>query len=514
MSKNGAEKIKMANSNTIAKNTFIMYIRMFMMLLIGLYTSRVVLNTLGVADYGIYNVVGGLVGMFSIISSSFSTSISRFLTYEIGHGDKEKLKNIFSTAVFVQVVMAIGMLVIMEIAGCWFLNYKMNIPSDRLFAANIVLHCSIITFVVGLVASPYNAVIIAHERFNFFTYLTIFDAVFKLLIVFLLGISYFDKLKLYAILLLLVSCVVQIVYYIYCRKHFEECRVFCKFDKGLFKELGGFAGWSFFGNASWIINTQGIDILINMFFGVTLNAARGIANQITSVVQGFVSNFMVAMNPQITKSYAQQDYSYLQKLVFAGAKYSFFLMLFFSIPLCLETKQILVLWLKIIPEYGVPFVRFSLVSTMIFVLGNTLTTSQSASGKIKKSAIVTSLFTFLEFPFVYFCFKRGMGPISCYVIHIVIYFLLVFVKIWLVKQYIYITYFDYCKEVLFKVFLVSIVSVILPLVCYLFLSEGVLRLLLVIAVSVCMSIFSICLLGMNSKERRQIIIIVVNKIKK
>lgn len=504
----------MTNSKTIAKNTFIMYIRMFVMLLIGLYTSRVVLNTLGVTDYGIYNVVGGLVGMFSIVSSSFSSSISRYLTFEIGHGDKEKLNSIFSTAVFVLVVMAIGMLVVMEIVGSWFLNYKMNIPSDRLVAANLVMHCSIITFVVGLIASPYNAAIIAHERFGIFAYLTLSDAILKLLVVFLLSASHFDKLKTYAILLFMVSLLVQVVYYIYCKKQFEECHVSGKFHKGLFKELGGFAGWSFFGNASWIINTQGIDILINLFFGVTLNAARGIANQVTSVVQGFVSNFMIAMNPQITKSYAQQDYGYLQKLVFAGAKYSFFLMLFFSIPLCLETKQILVLWLKIIPEYGVSFVRLSLVSTMIFVLGNTLTSSQSASGKIKKSAIVTSLFTFLEFPFVYISFKMGMNPISCYVIHIVIFFLLVFVKIWLVKQYIHITYLDYCKEVLLKAFLVSIVSVMLPLICYTLFAEGMLRLLLVVVTSVFMSIFSIYLLGMNQNERRQFITIVVNKIRK
>lgn len=502
----------MTNSKTIAKNTFIMYIRMFVMLLIGLYTSRVVLNTLGVADYGIYNVVGGVVSMFAIISSSLSSSISRFITFEIGHGDVSKLKEIFSTSVLAQVILAIFMFLIMELVGIWFLNYKMNIPVTRLDAANIVMHCSIITFVFGLINTPFNAEIIAHERFGIFAYITLAEACLKLLIVYLLDISPYDKLKTYAVLLLLVAIIFQIIYMAYCRNKFEECSISLKINKNLIKEMTGFAGWSFFGNASWILNSQGIDILINLFFGVTLNAARGIANQVNSVVQGFVSNFMVTMNPQITKSYAQNNFDNLHKLVFAGAKYSYFLMLVISIPICLETKQLLVLWLKVVPDYSVAFVRLTLISTMIFVLGMTLTTAQTSTGKMKKMAIGTSLLTFLEFPIVYLCFNYGLSAISCYIVHVIIYCSLLFVKIQIVKSDIGITYMAFIKSVLFKVLLVTIFTIPIPLIVYCQLNESFLRLLFVSVANILSSLLFIYCLGMNTNERSIIFRIVKNKI--
>lgn len=504
----------MSQSSRIAKNTLIMYVRMFVMLLIGLYTSRIVLSTLGIDNYGIYNVVGGVVGMFGIISSSLSSSVSRFLTFEIGHGDLEKLKEIFSSSVMAQGAMAIGMVVLMEIVGIWFLNYKMNIPAERLNAANVVMHCSIVSFALGLINTPFSAELIAHEHFGIFAYLTLAESVFKLLVVFLLGISPYDKLETYAILLLLVTVILQVVYLIYCRKQFEECRIQRKFNKGLFKEMTSFAGWSFFGNASWTLNSQGIDILINLFFGVTLNAARGIANQVNSIVQSFVSNFMVAMNPQITKSYAQGDYEYLHRLVFSGAKYSFFLMLLFSLPICLETNQILELWLKNVPEYAVVFVRLTLISTMIFVLGMTLTTAQSSTGKMKKMAIGTSLLTFLEFPLVYLCFKVGMSAISCYVVHIIIYFSLLFVKIKIVKDFIHITYSSFIHNVLVKAFGVVLCSFPIPVFLFFNTNESFVRLFLVTIVSVFSTVFSVYVVGMNKAERNFVLVYFRSKIRK
>ena len=502
----------MSQSTKIAKNTFIMYIRMFVMLLIGLYTSRVVLNTLGVSDYGIYNVVGGVVSMFAVISSSLSSSISRFITFEIGHGDISKLKDIFSTSVLAQVILAIFMFLIMELVGIWFLNYKMNIPITRLGAANMVMHCSILTFVFALINTPFNAEIIAHERFGIFAYITLAEACLKLLIVYILDVSPYDKLKTYAVLLLLVAVVFQVVYIVYCKKMFEECTIRLRLNKKLIKEMTGFAGWSFWGNASWILNSQGIDVLINLFFGVTLNAARGIANQVNSVVQGFVSNFTVTLNPQITKSYAQNNFDNLHKLVFVGAKYSYFLMLIFSIPICLETKQLLVLWLKVVPDYSVIFVRLTLISTMIFVLGMTLTVAQSSTGKMKRMAMGTSLLTFLEFPFVYICFKYGMSAISCYIVHIVIYFTLLFVKIQIVKRDIRITCMAFIRSVLFKVLLVTILAIPIPMFVYCQLNETVLRLLLVSFASILSSLLFIYCLGMNNNERKILISYVKNKI--
>lgn len=502
----------MSQSGTIARNTLIMYIRMFVMMIIGLYTSRVILNTLGIEDYGIYNVVGGVVTMFSIISSSLSSSVSRFLTFEIGRGDFERLKQVFSTSVVVQIVLAIGVMIIIEILGVWFLNYKMNIPAARMEAANFVMQCSILSFGLSIINTPFNASIIAHERFGIFAYLTLFDSILKLLIVFLLSVISYDPLKTYAILLLAVTVFVQLIYLIYCRRHFNECRFELKCNKALIKEMGGFAGWSFFGNTSWILNTQGIDILINLFFGVTLNAARGIANQVNNIVQGFVSNFMTALNPQITKSYAKGDFEYLQRLVFQGAKYSYFLMLFFALPLCFETKQILVLWLKIIPEYAVPFVRLTLISTMIFVLGNTLSTAQSSTGKMKVMAIGTSMVTFLEFPLVYVSFKLGMSAISCYLIHIFIYSVLLFVKINIVKRYIYISYMNFVQEVLFKVLLVTLLALIFPLFIILTMDDSFWRLLIIAFVGCLTTLISVFGVGMNSSERTYMLSFFLRKI--
>ena len=489
-----------------------MYVRMFVMMLIGLYTSRVILTTLGVEDYGIYNVVGGVVAMFAIISSSLSSSISRFLTFEIGRGNTTRLKDIFSTSVIVQIALAVAIVVIMEIVGVWFLNHKMNIPASRLDAANFVMQCSIFSFAINLLNAPYNAAIIAHERFGIFAYLTLSDSILKLLVVFLLYVSPFDKLKSYAFLLLIVTILVQTIYIIYCRRQFDECRMSWHYTPALLREMGGFAGWSFFGNASWIINTQGIDILINLFFGVTLNAARGVANQVNNIVQSFVSNFMAALNPQITKSYAQNDLEYMRNLVCAGAKYSFFLMFFFSLPLCLETEQILVLWLKIVPEYAVPFVRLTLVATMLFVLGNTLSTAQSATGQMRKSAIYTSIFTFLEFPIVYALFKAGLSPITCYLVHAVIYFLLAFVKVWLVKKYILISYWTFTRDVILRSFAVVVVASPLPLFLRMQMSQSFIRIIVVCSLSILCTLVSICLLGMKGNERSMALAFVKSKL--
>ena len=261
------------NSKRIAKNTAIMYIRMFVMLLIGLYTSRVILQTLGVSDYGTYNVVGGVVAMFGILTSTLSGSISRFITFEVGTGNKERLKDIFSTITLVQLVMSIVIVVLIEVLGVWFLNAKMNIPPDRMGAANFVLQCSILSFVLSMNTAPYHASVVAYERFGLFAYLTILDAVLKLAVVFALFLSPYDKLKTYAVLLLFAAILVESIYVFYCRRHFQECRFKLKYDQALLKEIGGFSFWGLFGNASWILNTQGINILINLFFGVTLNAA-------------------------------------------------------------------------------------------------------------------------------------------------------------------------------------------------------------------------------------------------
>ena len=483
------------------------------MMLIGLYTSRVILNVLGVEDYGTYNVVGGVVGMFSILTAALSSSISRFLTFELGKGGGERLERVFSTALNVQFLISIIVVIGIESLGVWFLNTQMDIPEGRLSAANWVLQCSAFTFVVGLLMVPYNASIIAHERMSIYAYVSIWDAIMKLVIVFALYISPFDKLKSYAVLLLFVSTLTTLFYWFYCKKNFKECTYQRIHDKSLFKEITSYAGWGMVGDGAWILNTQGVNILINLFFGVSLNAARGIATTVDNAVQNFVRNFMVALNPQITKSYATGDFEYMHKLVFLGSKYSFFLMLFFMIPICLETRTILTLWLKIVPDYAVVFVQLSLVASMFMTLGNTLTTSVAATGKIRKFEMVVGVMLISIFPLTWLAFKFGFSPVSAYLVCVFVFFLMIFARILIVKDMIHMSGWAYVNNVLLKALYVTVFSLIIPFTIYLLQPPSIWRLLEICIVSFICTSFTVYYVGMNNEEQRYIIGVLKKKIK-
>lgn len=331
----------------IAKNTIALYIRTLITMAVGLYTSRVVLNVLGVEDYGVYNVVGGVVSMFSIVTASLSQSISRYLTFELGKGNQDKLRSIFCTSVNIQLLMSLVVFILMECIGVWFLNTKMNIDADRMHAANWVFQFSVLTFVVNLISVPYNAVIIAHEKMKAFAYVSILEAVLKLVIVAALLLSSIDKLITYAFLQLMVSITIRMVYGSYCKRHFQECRYSLIIDKQLIKDMTGFAGWGSTSSIVWIFNTQGINIISNIFFGVVVNAARGVATQVEGIVKGFVVNFTTAVRPQIIKSYSAGDKEYLFKLLCTSTKYSYFLMLIFFVPFLFEAEAILQWFVKI-----------------------------------------------------------------------------------------------------------------------------------------------------------------------
>ena len=314
------------NNRKIAKNTLLLYFRMLLTMAVSLYTSRIILNTLGVEDFGIYNVVGGVVAMFSIISGSLSAAISRFITYELGREGYDRLKVIFSSAVTIQVILAFLICILAEVGGVWFLNTQMNIPVERVVAANWVLQCSIFTFMINLISIPYNAAIIAHERMKAFAYVSILEVVLKLLVAFALYIVIFDKLKVYAVLLLIVALIIRFVYAYYCKRHFKECTYRFIYDKEVLREMAGFAGWNLIGSSAGVLKDQGVNIVINLFCGTTVNAARGIAVQVNNATQSFVRNFMTALNPQITKSYASSDSEYLMKLLYKGSRLSFYML--------------------------------------------------------------------------------------------------------------------------------------------------------------------------------------------
>ena len=490
-----------SSNRRIAKNTLLLYLRMIVMILIGLYTSRVILQVLGVSDYGVYNAVGGIVTMLSVLTSSLSTAISRYLTFELGKGDADKLKRVFSVSLNAQILIAIVIVILGVFAGGWFLNHKMNIPTGRMDAANWVLYCSLFSFAVALISAPYSASIVSHERMNVFAYMTILDVTLKLLIVYALYLSPYDKLKSYAVLLLMVSIFIRFIYARYCKKKFPECTYHFVLDIPLLKEMTRFAGWNFLGNSAWIFNNHGVNILINIYFGVTLNAARGIANQVEGLAMHFVNNFMTALSPQITKSYAAGELSQMHQLVCRGAKFSFFMVSFFAIPLCLETKQILDLWLVQIPDYAVLFVRMTFLSTFCTVLGYTLVTAQLATGEIRKYQIIMTLIGAWVFPLTWLAFKLGGDAVWTYIIFFITYFVLIFVRIYLVKDLIHMPWTLYIKEVLLVCVVVLILAVIPPLAIYLLMPSSLWRLLLLCLVSFASNCLVIYWMGLRHVER-------------
>lgn len=490
-----------ANNKRIAKNTLFLYFRTILIMLVTLYTSRVVLNTLGVEDYGVYSAVGGVVSMFAVISGAMSNAICRYITYGIGKGDKDKLKEVFCTSVNIQFIIAIIIFVLCEVVGLWFLNTKMNIPSDRVIAANWVLHCSLLTFVVNLISVPYNACIIAHEHMNAYVYISIFDAILKLSVAYLLIISPIDKLIAYSMLLFIAVLVVRLLYGFYCGKHFDECKYKPIYNKRLFKEMIGFAGWNFFGNSTSILNSQGINLLINVFFGVVANSARGIASQVDAAVNQFVVTFSTAVNPQITKSYAQGDSERVNYLICKGAKFSFFLLLLFALPLIFEVDTILQLWLKNVPDGASIFIRLALVGAMVTVLGNSGYTACIATGRIKKYSIIITLIGSLNFVLTWIVYKLGASVEMTYIIYIGVYVCVQVARLFLMKEMLQFPILMYVKEVIGRIILPVITSVLIPFTLQKVLEPSVGRTMLVCFSSVIWTGLCISIFGLTKGER-------------
>lgn len=502
-----------SNNKRIAKNTALLYVRTLLIMMITLYTSRVILNQLGVEDYGVYQVVGGVVAMFSVISSSLSSSISRFITFELGRGDIQKLNSIFSTSINIQLGISALVLLLGETVGAWFLNAYMNIPVERMVAANWVLQCSLLSFCVGLISVPYNACIIAHEHMTAFAYISILEACLKLAICYMLIISPWDKLISYAVLMLAVSVIIRIIYGIYCNRNFIECHYKLTHEKETLKDMTGFAGWSFLTNVAWIFNTQGINLLINMFFGVTLNAARGIATQVESAVLQFVNNFTTAINPQITKSYAANHREEMYMLVCRGAKFSFLLLLFMALPLMLETDFVLEKWLKVVPEYAPIFTRLSLIAMMVNVLGSSSYTACMATGDIKRYSIWVSLIGFLVFPLSWMGYLLGMPPESTYYFYVIVYIGVLFARYIIMRSLIQFPLSMMWKNVLLPVTVTTLVAIALPILVFLQIQPSVERFLLTCIVSVLSIGTTAYYLGLSKREREVITKKILSKIR-
>lgn len=493
------------NSKRIAKNTVLLYMRTVFTMLINLYASRMILNVLGIEDYGIYNVVGGFVAMFSLISASLTGATQRFITFELGKKDSNRSQDIFSASLTIHLLLAVVVFILLESVGVWFLNVQMNIAEERLHAANWVFQFSVLTFIVNLISIPYNATIIAHERMRAFAYIGVLEAVLKLAIVFVLFLVTFDKLIMYGFLMLCIAIFIRWIYGYYCEKNIENSKFKFSWNKILYKQIANFAGWTFIGASSNILMTQGANILINIFYGVTLNAARGIAVQVEHAVNQFVTNFMTALNPQITKSYAANNYSYMMNLIFKGARFSYYLMFMISFPVILEARNILVVWLKIVPEYTVIFVQLALVYSVLQTLSNTLITAMLATGKIKRYQIIVGGIQMMNFPITYLVYKLGGSPEWSYIIAIVLTIFCLIFRLYLLKNMICLPVERYIREVLVNVIFVTISAVIIPCLLHRYLEDGLINCCIVVSVSIIVTMLSIYFLGLNSNEKSMLL---------
>ena len=472
------------NNKRIAKNTLLLYLRMLFMMVVSLYTSRVILNALGVEDFGIYNVVGGVVAMFTVISGSLSAAISRFITYELGKGDQSKLNRIFSASVTIQLLLSLIIVVLIESVGVWFLNAKM-------------------------ISVPYNAAIIAHEKMSAFAYISILEAVGKLAIAFLIMWSPIDKLIFYAVLMCLVAIMVRFAYGHYCTKHFEECNYHFHWDKELLKNMFGFAGWNFIGASSAVLRDAGGNIVLNMFFGPSVNAARGIANQVNNAITGFVQNFMTALNPQITKSYASGDREYMMTLIFQGARLSFYMLLLLSLPVLINTHYILVIWLKLVPEHAVLFVQLILIFAMCESISNPLVTAMLATGKIRNYQIIVGGLQMLNLPISYVCLKLGCIPESVLIVAIVISQSCLVARLYMLRSMIGLSSVQYMKKVYFNIIVVALLAIAVPGLLSKYLEESLLSFVILSFAAIVCTIIVEFYVGCNGKERE----FVVDKVK-
>lgn len=500
------------NSRRIAKNTIFLYIRMLLMMIVTLYTSREVLYILGIEDYGIYNVVGGVVAMFSIISGSLSAAISRFISFELGKENYEKLVSVFSSSVTIQLFLSGIVFILAELIGVWFLNVKMNIPDNRIISANWVFQFSILTFIINLLSVPYNATIIAHEKMSAFAYISILEAIARLSIVYMLLLYSIDRLILYAILMTIVTIIIQLVYVYYCKKHFKECTYHFIFDKGILKKMFSFAGWNFIGATSAVLRDHGGNIVLNLFCGPSVNAARSIAYQVNGAIHGFVYNFMMAINPQITKSYASGDKDYMMTLIFQGARFSFYILLLLSLPVIINANYLLSIYLKVVPAHTTVFVQLVLIFAMSESISNPLITAMLATGNIRNYQILVGGLQMMNLPISYLLLKNGCVPEIVMYVSIVISQCCLIARLFMLRGMIGLSVKRYILDVYFNVIIVSCLSAIIPVFIYNYIDENFLNFILSFIVCILVTSFVIFYVGCSMSER-DFILLYIRKLK-
>lgn len=489
------------NTRRIAKNTLLLYMRMLFSVIVSLETSRLILQALGVENYGIYNVVGGVVTLFAFLNAAMASSTQRFLTFELGRQNWERLRMVFSTSIWIHLFISLCLLFLAETVGLWLFYNKLIIPESRMEAAMWVYQLSVCSCVVTIMSVPYNASIIAHERMNVFAYISMLDITLRCVVVLCLYLFPYDRLVVYACLLLLVAVLIRVIYWHYCRSYLPETQLVYDWDKPLFHEMLHFAGWNLFGNMAYVGYTQGVNVLLNIFFGPAVNAARAVAVQLQGAINNFCNSFQTAMNPQITKSYATKEWEYMFSLLYGSSKYSFLLLLFLVMPIWIEAKQILLLWLKIVPDHTLVFLRLILLVSMVDVMANPLITIAQATGHIRGYQLIVGGILLLIVPVSYLTLKLG-GPVeSVFVVHLIIVIFAQFARLWMVRKLVGLSLRLYWHRVVFPLLRVAVVALFIPLLIYMSMEETLLRLSMVVLFSWSSVLIVGYLLGLQAQEQ-------------
>ncbi len=493
------------NRKTVVKNTLFLYVRMFITVLVGLYTSRVVLNTLGVSDYGVYNVVGGVITTMTFLNTAMLAATQRFMSFELGRGDYDKLKRVFMTAVSTYAIIALIVVVIGETVGLWIVNEKLNIPEGRMYAANWVYQASILIFLFSMFTIPFNTAIVAHEKMSVYAYISILDAVLKLAMVYLLLVIPYDKLEVYAILMAGISVVPLLCYALYCFKNFAECRIRFIYDRALMREMFAYAGWSVLGNMAFNWKDQGSNIILNMFKGTAQNAARGVGMHVSAIINSFAYNFMMALSPQITKQYAAGEYEESRRLVYAGSKFSYFLLMIIMVPLVINIDYILELWLIKVPEYTSQFTIYSLIASLLYALSGCVTTAIQATGKVKWFQIGVSIIIFSELPIAWMLMELGYPPYAVMWPSLMTYTIAIVFRFWLLKRYVLgYSWKDYICQVVARCLFVS--GLCFAICWYIFrpVQASIWYVLFSSSVSLVISAVMILYIGLQKSEREYV----------
>lgn len=481
-----------------------LYVRMLFMMFMGLYTSRLVLQTLGESDYGIYNVIGGVVAMFAIISGALNSAVSRFITFEMGKGESAQLNKVYSTAVIIQFVLAAVVVTVAEPVGLWFIEKEMTISPDRIPAAKWVLHFSLLSFIFNLMSVPQMASITAHEKMSAYAWIGILDGLLRFGVAILISCSGHDRLVVYAILMAAAVLIVRIAYGIYCRLHFPECRFRLIFDRPLMKEMFSFAGWNFIGVTAGVLRDHGGNILVNVFSGsVAINAARGVALQLSNAVQSFVTNFMTAVNPQITKSYAAGEKDYMFSLMRKSSRMAYYLLLIIVLPVIFNVDYLLSIWLDEVPAGAASFARLFLILALSESLSGPLMTGMQATGNIRDYQIVVGGLIMLNFPVSYMFLKAGAGPEITVVVSIVISQICLFARLYMLHRQVDFPVSEFLKRVYLNIIIVTLTAVVLPVALMRYMPAGLAGFLLSVILCVGCAGLAVLLKGCSSAERKE-----------